>query len=576
MVAGEFYELSSIMAIAIVTAGVMTLLRQPLIISYILTGIIVSPYFLGIITSSDSLAIFAHLGSAFLLFMVGVNINPKIVREVGKVSMITGVGQFLFTFVLGFFVSALLGFDTTTSLYLAVALTFSSTIIIMKLLSDKGDIETIYGRISIGFLVVQDLIAVFILMILSSLSSGTNLTTLAIESGLKGLGMLFSLFLISIYVLPKFMHLMSKSQEYLLLFALGWCLTLAALFDRLGFSIEIGALLAGVTLSMSPYHFEISSKMKVLRDFFIVLFFIALGSELVVVHVNQHIIPIIALSLIILIGNPLIVMVLMGRLGYTKKNSFFAGLTVAQISEFSLILIAMGIKLGHLGQDALSIMTMVGLITIFGCTYLMIYASRIYILLSPYLQVFERSGGKIDEHRHHRHEDYDIILFGCNKIAYDLIESLKTLKRKFLILDYNPDVITCVAKEGFDCVYGDVSDPEVLKGVDLSKTKMIISTIHDLDTNLILIDEIKKHNKNCIIIVTSYNVEDAIKLYEEGANYVIIPHFLGGHKTATMLEDYGFDIEKFLKYKVEHVEYLKKRGRGYGTHLRETFNHGRK
>ncbi len=571
MAAGIFYEFSSILIIAAVVAGVMVLLRQPLIIGYILTGILVSPYGLGIVSSADSLALFSHLGIAILLFMVGLSLNPRVVREVGKVSLLTGAGQFVFTFIIGLAASLLLGFPAVTAAYIAVALTFSSTIIILKLLSDKRETETVYGRIAIGFLVVQDLIAVFVLMVLSSTPSGENISLLAVETGLVGMGLLFLLGMVSIYVLPWVMEAIARSREYLLLFALGWCLALAALFDLFNFSIEIGALLAGVTLSVSPYHAEISSRMKVLRDFFLVLFFIALGSELVVTDVYQHAPSILVFSAIILVGNPLIVMTLMGRLGYTRKNSFFAGLTVAQISEFSLILVALGIKLGHIPGEVLSIMTMVGMITIFCCTYFILYANRIYVRLSPLLKVFERKGKKIDEHRYHRHEQYDIIIFGCNRIAYDLIESLKNLKKKFLIVDYDPDIITRVAGEGFACVYGDVTDHDTLRDIELAKAKMTISTIHDLETNLILIDHIKQANPEGIIIATSFNVEDAIKLYEEGANYVIIPHFLGGHRTATMLEEYGFDIEKFLRYKVEHVEYLKKRKKGYSKHFKDSF-----
>jgi Kef-type K+ transport system membrane component KefB/Trk K+ transport system NAD-binding subunit len=573
MMENVFAEFSIIIVLAVIIAGVMTLLKQPLIISYIITGIVVSPYFLGLVSGTDSLAMFSHLGITILLFMVGLTLNPKVVREVGKVALITGCGQFIFTFIIGFTTSFLLGFDTTTCVYLALGLTFSSTIIIMKLLSDKGEIETVYGRISIGFLIVQDFIAVFVLMVLSSTASGTSISRLAIESGLLGLGLLVSLWMVSIHILPKVMEYAAKSQEYLLLSAMGWCLALAAVFDYFNFSIEIGALLAGVTLSMSPYHLEISSKMKVLRDFFLVLFFIVLGSELVITHVHQYILPIILFSGIILFGNPFIVMFLMGRMGYTKKNAFFAGLTVAQISEFGLIVMALGIRIGHIGAEVLSIMTMVGLITIFGCTYLNVYSNKIYIALSPYLKIFERSGAKMDEHRYHQHEQYDIVIFGCNRIAYDLIESLKSLQKRFLILDYNPEIITTVAREGFDCLYGDVSDPEVLREIDLSQTKMVISTIHDLDTNLILIDEVKNHNQEAIIINTALHVDDAIRLYEEGANYVIIPHFLGGHKTATMVEDYGFDIEKFLEYKVKHMDYLKRRKAGYSSNLKDTFTH---
>lgn len=570
MVSQVFHELSLVITVAVVTAGIMSLLKQPLIISYILTGILVSQNFFGVVSSSDALALFAHIGAALLLFMVGLSLNPKVVRDVGKAAVITGAGQFLFTFSIGILIATLLGFEPITAAYIAIGLTFSSTIIIMKIVSDRGDLETVYGRISIGFLVVQDLIAAFVLMFLSSTAAGgPSLAMIAVEAVLKGLGLLVSIFLISIYILPKVITFAAKSKEFLLLFSLGWCLALSALFDSMNFSIEIGALLAGVTLSMSPYQLEINTKMKVLRDFFIVLFFIAMGSELQLMHVSEYILPILLFSLIILVGNPIIVMFLMGRLGYTKKNSFFAGLTVAQISEFSLIVISLGITLGHIEQKVLSIMTMVGLITIFGCTYLMLYSNRIYVYLSPYLKFFERKGKKVDEHKYHSRKQYDIIIFGCNRIAYDLIESLKSLKHDFLIVDYNPEIITRVAKEGFDCIYGDVSDPEILSDIDLSSAKMVISTVHDFNTNLILIDESKKANMNGIIITTSYSVEDAIKLYEEGANYVIIPHFLGGHKTATMIEDYGFDIEKFLKYKIEHVEYLHKRRRGYSSHLKD-------
>ena len=554
-----FIELSMVIIIAVVVTGIMRLLKQPLIIGYILTGIIVSPYFLNIVKSTDAIATFAQIGVALLLFMVGLNLNPRIIKDVGKVSLVTGIGQVIFTSVIGFFIGKLLGFSTIVSIYIAIALTFSSTIIIMKLLSDKGDLETLYGRIAIGFLIVQDLIVIVILMVISSIPAGINLNTLALETVFKGIGLLLLLFLISVYIFPWITKAIARSQEFLLLFSIGWCFAIATLFYYLNFSIEAGALIAGITLSLSPYHYEISSRMKPLRDFFIILFFILLGSQMVFTNISQYITPIIIFSVFILIGNPLIVMVLMGLLGYTKRNSFLAGLTVAQISEFSLILIALGVSVGHLTNEILSFVTIIGLITIAGSSYMIIYANKIYSHLSKYLGIFERKGKKVDEHRYHKDGIYDIILFGYNRIGYDILESFKKIKKKFLVIDFDPKTIIKLAKEGVDCKYGDANDSELLSELNFSKTKMIVSTIHDSDTNLLLINKIRESNKKAIITVVSHQIDEAIKLYDAGATYVLMPHFLGGHHVSTMIEEHGLDINNFLKEKVAHIKHLRKR-----------------
>ena len=559
MLESVFVELSIIIVIATVIAGIMRLLRQPLIIGYILTGVLVSPYFLNVVQSTDDITTFAHIGIALLLFMVGLNMNPSIIKGVGKVSLITGIGQVIFTSVIGFFISIFLGFSTIVSIYIAVALTFSSTIIIMKLLSDKGDIDTLYGRISVGFLIVQDLVAILILMTISSSLNGADLMSKAFETFVVGISLFALVFFIGIFLIPKLTAYIAKSQEFLLLFSISWALVLASLFYYFNFSIEIGSLLAGIILSVSPYRYEITSKMKPLRDFFVIMFFILLGSQMVFTNVTQYIIPILIFSAFILIGNPLIVMILMGLLGYTKRNSFLAGLTVAQISEFSLILVALGVKVGHLTNDILSLVTIVGLITIAGSTYLILYANKIYPYLSRYLGIFERKGEKVDEHRYQKDGIYDIILFGYDGVGYDILESFKKIKKKFLVVDYNPETITKLAKEGFDCKYGDANDSELLNDLNLSKIKMVVSTIHNFDTNLLLVNKIRESNKKAIVTVVSHQIGEAMKLYDAGATYVLMPHFLGGHHVAAMIEEYRLNLNKFLKEKIAHIEHLKKR-----------------
>jgi len=572
MAIGIFVELSVIIIIAVAVGWIMRLLRQPLVIGYILTGIIVSPHFLNIVSSTEAIATFAHIGIAFLLFVVGLNLNPRIIKDVGKVSLITGVGQVIFTSVIGFLIGRLLGFSTIVSVYIAVALTFSSTIIIMKLLSDKGDLETLYGRIAIGFLIVQDLIVILILMVIASIPAGANFTALIFGTILKGFGLLVLLFLIGIYILPLITKAIAKSQELLLLFSIGWCLALASFFYYFNFSMEIGALLAGVTLAMSPYRYEISSKMKPLRDFFIILFFILLGSQMVFTNISQYIIPILIFSAFILIGNPLIVMVLMGLLGYTKRNSFLAGLTVAQISEFSLILIALGVSVGHLTSEILSFVTIIGLITIAGSTYMIIYANKIYPYLSKYLAIFERKGKKVDEHRYHKDEIYDIVLFGYNRIGYSIVKTVQKMEKSLLIVDFNPDVIKRLIAGKVPCIYGDVADSEILDRLCLNKAEMVISTIPEEQDNLLLIKKTKDVNKKALIFVTANQVEEALILYDAGADYVILPHLLGGDHVSILLEDFTGDINKILETKLKHIDELHKR-RKLGSEHPMNLNH---
>jgi len=277
--------------------------------------------------------------------------------------------------------------------------------------------------------------------------------------------------------------------------------------------------------------------------------------------ISLYIIPIVLLSGFILIGNPLIMMTLMGLLGYTKRNSFLAGLTVAQISEFSLILIALGVRMGHLTNKILSVVTAVGLITIAGSTYMILYSNRIYPHLSKFLNLFEKKGHKVDEHKYHENNEYDIILFGYNRIGYDLLKSFKKIKKKFLVVDYNPDTILKIAKQGFECRYGDASDCELLDELNLSKAKMVYSTIPDFEINLLLIDKVKQCNKNAIIIVVSHQINEAIELYKRGATYVVMPHFLGGKYASTQIEKYGLELDGFLKDRALHMQSLKERKR---------------
>lgn len=551
-----FIGVSVVIVIATLIAGILQRLKQPLIIGYILTGLIVGPFLLKSAEFSSAIDMFSQFGVALLLFIIGLNLSPKVFKEVGKISFLVGMGQVTITALLGFLINRLLGFEFVVSIFLAIALSFSSTIIVMKLLSDKKDLSKMYGKLSIGLLLFQDLVITIILIGMSTYSGkfvSWETIGLMVTKGVLAVDLIF---IFSVYVLPKLTRFFAQSQEFLFLFSIGWGLGFATLFHYLGFSIEIGALIAGVALSTSAYHHEISSRLHPLRDFFIVLFFILLGSKINISTLGEIIVPAIYLSLFVLIIKPLIVIIFLGLMGYRKKTSFMTAITMGQLSEFSLIFLMLAAKNGQIPMEMLSLLTLVSLVSIAGSTYMVIFSNQLYRVISNSLSIFERSVTKKETYKR---ENYEVILFGCNRIGRDFLEYFKELGSSFLIVDFNPAVIEKLQSLGFNCRYGDADDDEFLKEIDLEKAKMVISTIPEYDINEFLIGRIKQENESAIVIVISHNVDDAIGLYEAGATYVITPHFLGGHYASMLISKYGFDINKFIKEREKHIRDLEKR-----------------
>jgi Kef-type K+ transport system membrane component KefB len=354
-----FIQLAVILLTAFLVSFVIRLFNQPIIIGYIIAGIIISPFVVSFVDSQEIITIFSHLGVAFLLFIVGLHLNPNIIKRIGKTSFVLGVGQIILTFILGFLISnKLLGYNIISSSYIGIALMFSSTIIVTKLLSDKREIDSLYGKISIGVLIIQDLVAAGILMFISSSAGNSEWSSFALRTLLGGGGALVLLFAAGYFILPKLTYVIAKSQELLFLFSICWCFLVASLFSYLGFSIEIGALIAGVVLSISPYTSEISSKVRPLRDFFLIIFFIILGFNIPLNEIRGIAFNAIILSVAVLIFKPVIIMFLMMLTGHTKRNNFLVGTTLAQISEFSLIVLTLGVSLGHIEKMVLSTLTL--------------------------------------------------------------------------------------------------------------------------------------------------------------------------------------------------------------------------
>jgi Kef-type K+ transport system membrane component KefB len=550
-----FAEFSLIITIALVVSIAMHLLRQPLIIGHILTGLVAGPLIIGS-GELETFKLFAEIGIAILLFTVGLNLSPHTIREFGKVALVTGIGQVTLTAAAGFLIMQALGFPPIESAYVAIALAFSSTIIILKLITDKGDLDALYAKISIGFLLVQDFIAILLLFLIPLVSiEGASLSAVGTKVAL-GILMVATTLAFSFSVMRRLNTFFAKNIELLFLFAIAWGMGIASLFKMGGFSIETGALIAGIGLSTLPSRHEINAKLSPLRDFFIVMFFILLGAQMNLGTIAGHAWVAFILAVLVLIGNPLILMSIMGILGYKKRTSLMTGFTVAQISEFSLILMMLGVAQGHVTQDTVSLVTLVGLVTIFGSTYLFKYADAIFRALEPYLGIFERKNAQESSPERER---FPVILFGCNRIGQDFIKKFQERGQRFLIVDHNPETVENLRKQGFAVEYGDARDLDFLTELGLSGVELAVSTIPDAEANLLIARTVRAQSPNALIMVVAHKVGDALGHYQEGVDYVILPHFLGGEYAAKLSIELQEDRSKVPPTREQHIEALQLR-----------------
>ncbi|MGF1604891.1 MAG: cation:proton antiporter [Rhodothalassiaceae bacterium] len=529
-----FYEIAALLVLAAGIGFLGLLLRQPLIVSFIAVGILAGPSVLDIAQAEAHIDLLAELGIALLLFLVGLKLDLKLVRTLGPVALLTGLGQVLFTSLFGFLIALALGFEAVTSLYIAVALTFSSTIIIVKLLSDKREIDSLHGRIALGFLIVQDLVVVLSMIILSALGvgeAGSGAADIARVFG-YGVAMLAGVGLFVRFLANPLTERLSEAPELLVSFAIGWAAMLAALGHYLGFGKELGGLLAGVSLASTPFREAIAARLASLRDFLLLFFFIALGASLDLAVLGENVPAALIFSAFVLIGNPLIVLAIMGALGYAKRTGFLAGLTVAQISEFSLIFMAMGVTLGHVAGDALGLVTLVGLITIAVSTYMITYSHRLYAVAEPVLGVFERRRRRADAGAADLHPSgIDVVLFGLGRYGLGIAEQLRAAGRTVLGVDFDPEAVRFARARGFHTLFGDATDPEFLAHLPLSGVSWAVLAVpehatgvsHD-DPRRALIRGLRDQRFGGRIAVAAHNETSAAAYRAIGADLVLLPY----------------------------------------------------
>ncbi|WP_111657167.1 cation:proton antiporter [Isoalcanivorax indicus] len=525
-----YYEFAALLFASAVVGAIAVRLRQPLIVAFILVGILIGPALLNVISAESEIELLAEIGVTVLLFVVGLKLDMHLVRHLGPVALATGLGQLAFTIVFGFFIALGLGMDWVKATYVAVALTFSSTIIIVKLLSDKREIDSLHGRIAMGFLIVQDIAVVIAMMVVGSMSASEGID--AEQTGMLVLGIIAKLAAAIVlvvvmmrYVLPRLMELLARSPELLLVFAIAWGTSLAALGDMIGFSKEVGAFLAGFSLASTRYREAVNARLSSVRDFLLLFFFVHLGSQLEFAALGEELGAALIFAVFVLIGNPLIVMVIMGIMGYRRRTGFLAGLTVAQISEFSIIFVAMGIALGHVDDNTLGLITLVGIVTITLSTYMILYSSKLYDWLAPYLRPFERRNPfREAEQAQTRLEEASVLVFGLGRYGGRLVKQLHQRDVGVLGLDFDPEIIRQARREKLNVAYGDLESRDFLEHLELGAVRWVISSIPDLKLNQNLAETLRAQGYRGKIAVTIHHEQDAELLRDAGIDQILRPY----------------------------------------------------
>lgn len=523
-------------------------LRQPAFLGHVLVGLVVGGT--GFLRGGEVgrlLDILSSAGVMLLLFLVGLEMNLVEVKKMGGRALFMGLVQILVTTLMFGFLLSRFGMNWGSSLFLGVSLAFSSTIIAVKLLSERHDLESLTGKMVVALLLIQDLAAIVMLIVFGG-GLERGLPTLLIKIAvLVGLTVLMAR-----KVMPRILHRLSRSMDELILFSLAWCFVLAGVIASplLGMSLEIGGFLAGLALSGSFEHVQIAVKIKPIRDFFLTIFFIGLGLN---IRLDASVVVFaIFLSLAVILVKPIIVWILMRWLGYKQRVAFSSGLLVGQISEFSFIMVGVGARLGLLSGNNVSLVSLVGLITMVISSYLIIDKEMVFRMVGPFLNNIwkDHPGHDILPEELTDH----IILFGCHRMGRSVLMHLLKSGEKVLIVDFDPVVVARLKNEGLDVVYADASDGEVYDQLNLSKAKMVISTLKDIKDNLVLLSELKKRKSRLSVVVDAESVGDAQALYQAGATYVIFPHFVGGLHLGDLVRK-GVrkkeDFESYRKYQQE-------------------------
>jgi Kef-type K+ transport system membrane component KefB len=536
--AGIFGSLGWIVVAAAAFALLARVVRLPAIVAYLLAGLAIGPG-LGLVEPSAALDMVSEVGIVLLLFLVGLELSFEKIREVGAVAVAAGLGQVVFTALGGLLFCWLLGFSWMESLFLSVALTFSSTVVVVKILTDKNELDSLYGRIAVGIFLVQDLVVIVVLTVLTGLRGGVDGAgvALGIVKAFGGMGLLLGVVLVaSRYLLSRPFAWVASSPGSLLVWSLAWCFGVVALAYHLQLSVELGAFFAGLSLAQLPYNRDLQHRIKPLMNFFVAVFFVFLGLGMAPAAARTEWLPILVLSLFVLLGNPLIFLLIITRMGFGERTSFLTSVTVAQISEFSFVFVAMGAAAGLVGERVLAVTAMVGVITIAASAYMIIHNRALYewVHARGLLRMFRAPRNDPQAAAGAEPLECHVIVVGMNSLGRALAENLHRQGEQVLALDTDARKL-----RGLPChtLLGSTEYLDVLIEAGLPRAKLLVSALRIEETNELLAYRCRQFGVPCCSQAVDLSMVD--NLLELGVGYLMLPKVDGVKLQNRLLRERG-------------------------------------
>jgi len=528
------FDLGLIIIVATLLTYVAKLFKQPMLVAFVIAGVLIGPMGFGLITNEAEIRTLAELGVAFLLFTVGLEIDFKKLRNVGRALMVGGLLQVAITFFAGFLLAGGLGFDPLLSVYIGLLLAFSSTMIVTKFLVDKNEINTLHGRIMIGILLLQDVVVILALPLLSN--AGTISFELMGSILVKGLGLFIVAAGLNRLVFPRLLDYAAKDSEILFLTAISTCFMFIGLSYFLGFSIAIGAFMAGLALANFPYTLEVVGETHSLRDFFSILFFTTLGMQLNLSVITGMLPEFLLILLMLVVVKPLILGLIYVFQGYGGRTSSIVGFGLGQASEFSFIIAAQGLMIGHLTNGMYSLIITTVVISMLITPYLMMFRYNIYSFLTRFDLIrmkrftYPKHMYRLERQPSEKALKGHNVLFGCDRMGSRVAKYLAEKGQKFVVVEHNPERVKELNDEGIYCVYGSGDNSDIFKRVNLYNAKLVIITIPDRHVSGFIIEKTRRFNHDATIFARASSEAEAKNLYSAGANMVIVPDSLGGER----------------------------------------------
>ena len=530
MHASELTLLLNLGFIVITAAGFAVLgklVKMPSIVAYIIAGIVLGPG-LGIVQLDHSLELISELGIALLLFLVGLELSLQKIKDLGRVAIILGGLQVPVTAAGAYVISTLMGFSVMECVFLAATVTFSSTVVVIKLLDQKGATSRLFGRIAISLFLAQDIVVIIGLTILSGLGSGGGesfeMVVLTKSLGIAFAGMVI-LLLVSLfasrYVLPKPFAWASRSPDTVFIWALCWCFLVVLLAHQFHLSVEIGAFLAGIAIAQLPIHEDLHRRLHPLMTFFVAVFLVTLGIQMDISVLGEVWKYALGLSVFVIIAKPLIVFIILSRLRYSEYTAFQAATASGQVSEFAFILLGLGAGAGLIEGRVVSLGGMVGILTIAISSYLILYSDPLYGAFQKLGALkFFKAKQEPDTEEQHSYEGH-VIVVGMNALGREVVKQLSGRGETVLAIDTDPRKL-----EGLNCaetLIGSVEYESAVEEIGLSRARLVISALQIEDTNHLLAYRCRSAGVPCAIHAFDISVvEDLLDL---DTAYMFMPAF---------------------------------------------------